>query len=328
MRGEFDFIAALRKTSGGSLGQKRGSRGFRDDVAALSLAEKSGFLVISKDICTAGTHFFADDPADLILKKALRVNISDLAAKGAAPYGAFIGVIFPKTASKDALPRLQEEFLTAIEEDCEKYHLGLLGGDIAIGDTLAISVTILGLSPSAPPIRSGAKLGHDVYVTGVLGLSALGLDVRCGLHETLDPSHAEFLQNRYLLPDPPLAAGRALFPYMRASCDISDGLLADLGHILTQSDVGAELDAAHLPIDTDFPDKEAALKAALTGGDDYQILFTTDASEAEINRISKETATPIRKIGRIVQTPGLRLLNADGADIAPLYINRPGHRHF
>ena len=294
MTGEFDFIHSLKSILSAQHGVYPDAQNFEDDVCILGKID-TDYLIISKDMLTEGTHFFSDDPVDKIVQKAIRSNISDIAAKGARSYGMLLGLCLPPSyQTTENLKRIQQ----AIAHECSFYKLPLCGGDTISGEKFTLSVTIFGLCSHQPPKRSDAKIGDIIYVTGILGLSSSGLAIRLGEKTSLQ---AELFLEYYLLPNPPLWAGQALGQYMNASCDISDGLLQDLEHILTASGVGAEIDINSIPHAGAFDDFETNLKYALTGGDDYQILFTSSASPDILQNIAKDYQIKITPIGMITK---------------------------
>lgn len=204
-------------------------------------------LVFTKDMMVSGRHFFADDPADLVARKLLRVNLSDLAAMGARPLGYLLGFAFPDHLD-EALAR---DFCRGLAQDQAEFGLRLYGGDTVSGaGSLILSLTAIGAVGQGRALRrKGAQPGDDVYVSGAIGEAALGLKALLG---TLPPAVARIpdfaaikdaLINRYHLPRPRVALGMALAGHASAAIDISDGLLADLGHICEQSDCAMEIEA-------------------------------------------------------------------------------------
>jgi thiamine-monophosphate kinase len=318
--GEFEFIAKrLRPLAAGT----PGALGLIDDAALLDPPEGAQ-LVLTKDAMVAGVHFLADDPASQIGQKLLRVNLSDLAAMGAEPLGYLLSIARRRDTSDEWL----ESFCLGLAEDQAEFGIGLLGGDtLSTPGPLSLSLTAVGRVPHGQALlRSTAEEGDDLYVSGTLGDGALGLKV---LQGELSPNAAAtvFLADRYRRPQPRLGLGQALRGVAHAAIDISDGLLADLGHILDASDLGAEVRADRLPLSIaarELPD--AALEAALAGGDDYELLFTAPADKhAQIEQISKELELPLTQIGRLDVLPGLRVLDAHGQPIHP---ERTGWTHF
>ena len=319
MLGEFEFIAArLRPLAAGTAG----ALDLQDDAALLD--PPAGMtLVLTKDAMVAGVHFLTDDPPGAIAKKLLRVNLSDLAAMGAAPVGYLLALARARETPETWLA----DFCQGLAEDQAAFGIGLLGGDtVSTPGPLTLSLTAIGQLPKGQALRrSGARAGDDLFVSGTLGDGALGLLV---LQGKLDPPPAarDFLIERYRLPQPRLALGQALRGLAHAALDVSDGLLADLGHILEASGVGAELWADRLPLSAAARNLPGARDAALAGGDDYELLFTAPASErSAIDALARKLDLPLTLIGQVQVTLGLRVLDAAGREI---HTERAGWQHF
>jgi len=316
---EFEFIAErLRPLAAGSAG----ALDLEDDAALLD--PPAGMtLVLTKDAMVAGVHFFPDDPPEQIAQKLLRVNLSDLAAMGAAPLGYLLALARPKALTDDWLTG----FCAGLAADQRAFGIGLLGGDtVSTPGPLTLSLTALGQLPRGGALRRrGARQGDDLWVSGTLGDAALGLLVLQGKLEA--PAAArDFLIERYRLPRPRLALGQALRGLAHAAIDVSDGLLADLGHILETSGVGAELCADRLPLSPAARDLPGARDAALAGGDDYELLFTVPAERRRaIPALARRLDLPLTRIGRIEAGSGLRVLDAAGDEIRS---PRAGWQHF
>ncbi len=292
-----------------------------DDAALLDVPDGQQ-LVLAKDAMIEGVHFLADDPPELIAGKILRVNLSDLAAMGADPLGYLMVLGRPRKVDDAWL----ESFYRGLAGDQERFGLHLMGGDtVSTPGPLTLSLTILGLVPRGQALlRRGARPGDDIWVSGTLGDAALGLRILRGLAASED--EALELVDRYRTPRPRLALGRGLRGIATAALDVSDGLLADLGHILEQSKVGAELRAGDLPISADARSMPGALDAALAGGDDYELLFTVPGdAAAAVERASRDAAVTVTRIGRIEAQKGLRLIGPEGR---PMHPRQTGWRHF
>ena len=257
-----------------------------EDDAALLDPPAGMTLVLTKDAMVAGVHFLADDPPGEIAQKLLRVNLSDLAAMGAAPVGYLLALARAKALTDDWLA----EFCAGLAADQRTFGIGLLGGDtVSTPGPLTLSLTALGEVPKGQALRRrGARPGDDLWVSGALGDAALGLLV---LQGKLEPPVAarHHLIERYRLPQPRLALGQALRGLAHAAIDISDGLLADLGHILETSGIGAELWADQLPLSAAARELPGARDAALAGGDDYELLFTAPRAAARKSPPSPRT---------------------------------------
>ncbi len=326
MSGEFDIIA---KYFAPLAAEFEDAYGLGDDAARVAPGE----FVITKDLLVEGVHFRAKDPLRAVAKKALRVNLSDLAAKGARPVGYFLGCVWPVGVTEEAIA----EFAAGLREDQDLYKIALMGGDttahVLKGAPLTISVTMIGTNGSAGMIRrSGAKPGDDVYVSGAIGDAGLGLAALSG-EIKFSTAHKAYLAGRYQLPSPRVSLGGALGGHASASIDVSDGLIADAGHIAEQSKVAIVLTAEKIPLSDaarawlqkeDEP--EAGLARLASFGDDYEILFTAPASRRRsIEMASQVTKTPVARIGAIAKGGGVRLLNSAGA---PIKIKKAGFDHF
>jgi thiamine-monophosphate kinase len=318
MRGEFTLIDELLKPLAAGF---PGALGLTDDAALVDVPPGRS-LVVAKDALVAGVHFFKDDPADAVAQKLLRVNLSDLAAMGAEPL-AYLTVI---ARPPDLADGWLEGFARGLGADQAEFGLSLIGGDIVgTPGPLMLSCTILGLVETGQALRRGAAVAGDViWVSGTLGDGALGLRVRRGLAATED--EAFYLIERYRRPTPRLALGRRLIGTAHAAIDVSDGLLADLGHILETSGVGARIEAPRLPVSEIAHGLPGWLEAALGGGDDYELLFTAPpAATPAIEAIGRELDLRLSAIGRITGPAGLELVDAAGR---PMPTQHLGWRHF
>ena len=301
---EFDLIARLFAP----LATAPGAFGLKDDAAVIA-ARAGHDLVVTTDAVIAGVDFFEDDPPVTIAKKALRVNLSDLAAKGAEPFGYLLTLSLPKV---DAA--WLGEFARGLTEDQATFGLSLLGGDMsATPGPLSITVTAFGHVPQGMMIRrAGAAPGDGVFVTGTIGDSGGGLEARNGV-----------LFERYRVPEPPVAFGPSLRGLASAAIDVSDGLLADLGHIAGVSGVRIAVEAERIPrsgaLRALWGDTLEAIVRAATAGDDYQIAFTAPPAKVA------EIANVVTRIGTVEQGSGVVLLDAQGVEIA---VQRTCFAHF
>lgn len=263
-----------------------GAAGLLDDAATIP----GGFgkeLVVTTDAIVAGVHFFPDDPADAVARKALRVNLSDLAAKGAQPVGYLVTLALPGDWEDDWL----EGFAEGLAIDQDEFGLSLYGGDtVRTPGPLLVSVTAFGHAAEGQvPRRAGAAPGHRLYVTGTIGDAALGLrlrrDERLATRWDLRRAEREMLLDRYLIPEPRLGLAPVVAAYATAAMDVSDGLVGDAEKLAAASKVGAVIDATRVPLSPGVARAAhvdaAALGAALTGGDDYEILLAIDPADAE-----------------------------------------------
>jgi len=239
--GEFALIAKLFAP----LAKSAGAFGLLDDVATL-LVPQGRELVAKVDAIVEGVHFFRDDPAALVAKKALRVNLSDLAAKGASPIGYLLSLSVAPWCDDDWLTR----FAAGLAEDQAKFAISLLGGDTTgTPGALTVSITALGAIEAGRTIRrAGAKAGDLVFVSGTIGDAGAGLALLKREAGPLSPSERETLIGRYRVHEPRLALGQRLIGMASASLDVSDGLIADLGHIAEVSRVRVSIDAPRIPL--------------------------------------------------------------------------------
>ncbi|HSJ80274.1 MAG TPA: thiamine-phosphate kinase [Thiobacillus sp.] len=309
---EFDLIAKhfTRATPSAVLG-------VGDDCALL--APTPGMqLAVSSDMLLEGRHFSPQDSPAGIGHKSLAVNLSDLAAMGATPRWATLSI---------ALPEADDAWLTAFARGffrmADQHGIELVGGDTTRG-ALTISITVIGEVPPGQALRrDGAQAGDDVWVSGVIGSAALALAYRQGRLFMEQVDAARVLPALYL-PTPRVALGIALRGIASSAIDISDGLLADLGHIVETSDLGAEIRLDLLPLSA--ADLPGAQDAALSGGDDYELLFTAAPRQrAAIERLAQELDLPLTRIGQMQAAPGIRVLDATGAEVHP---ERTGWQHF
>ncbi len=304
--GEFELIARIFAPLAGE-----GAYGLLDDAAALSPPPGMD-LVLTKDALAVGVHFFADDPWDLVARKALRVNLSDLAAKGARPLGYLLALGLPDGWVLADMDR----FGAGLAADQAEFGVPLLGGDtIRSPGGLILSVTAVGAVPTGRIVRrGGARVGDVVVVTGTIGDSALGLQLRLdpGLADRIGLADDEraYLLRRYLLPEPRVALANTLCTHASAAMDISDGLIGDISKIAAASGVRIEIDAARIPLS---PAARAAVtsesrlqRAVLSGGDDYEIAATLspDHLAAFLAACEKARISAI-PIGRVVEGQGI-----------------------
>ena len=304
-----------------------GALGLRDD-AALIAPSPGCTLVVTTDMLIADVHFPAGDPPDLVARKLLRVNLSDLAAMGARPRGYLLGLALPDDVDAGWIAA----FADGLGEDQKLYGIALLGGDTtATPGPASLALTAFGeVEAGTALLRSGARAGDDVYVSGTIGDAALGLEVLQGALAGLDQAHAASLIARYRLPAPRTELGPALRGLATAAADVSDGLIADLGHICAASGTGAEIEAVAVPLS---PAAAAAMAAdpgsmarILTGGDDYELVFTAaPGRHAEIRALSLTLALPTSRIGRIVDGEAVTAVDGEGL---PLALPQAGYRHF
>ncbi|OYY92458.1 MAG: thiamine-phosphate kinase [Hydrogenophilales bacterium 28-61-23] len=297
--------------------------GVGDDAALVQVAPGK-LLAVSSDMLVAGRHFLPDADPCLLGHKTLAVNLSDLAAMGATPRWATLAL---------ALPGVDEAWLAAFSrgffELADRFGVTLVGGDTTRGP-LNLCVTVFGETLAQPLRRDLAQAGDDIWVSGDLGGAALGLAHLSGdVH--LDQDEASACLARLHQPEPRVQLGGLLAELPRvAAIDISDGLLADLGHILERSGVGADIELARLPahaaVAARLPDSSLARRCLLAGGDDYELCFTASPVSASAILAAGATAgVALSRIGQTSEQPGLRVVGVDGL---PLKIEERGFDHF
>jgi thiamine-monophosphate kinase len=312
------------------LARHPGAFGLADDAAAIT-PPPGHDLVLKTDGLIAGVHFFDDDPADGVARKALRVNLSDLAAKGAAPLGFLLAIALPKGFSEDWLA----DFVRGLGEDAETYACPLLGGDTdSTPGPISISIAAFGTLPTGTMVRrNGARVGDHVFVSGTIGDAALGLLVRKGEAKSwkLDEAMSDHLVARFRLPQPRNALAETVRAHVSAAMDVSDGLAGDLAKLCQASNVSADIEVARVPR-SDAAEQALAsecnlIEPILTGGEDYEILCTVEPERvAAFVAAAAQAGVPVADIGRIVAGEGPpRFLNPEGKALPFI---RPSYSHF
>ena len=296
--------------------------GIGDDCALVTVPEGCQ-LAVTTDTLVEGVHFFSDISPKALGHRVLAVNLSDLAAMGAEPAWISIGLTLPNVDET-----WMEQFTQGMHDIAEYYNVQLIGGDTTQGP-LTITVCAKGIVPKGKALtRSGAKVGDWLFVTGDLGDAALAIEARTQGWELSDDDR-RYVQKKFDYPAPQVAAGQVLRGLANSAIDISDGLLADLSHILTHSGVGATIHADKVPLSNalkNLPDEEVRLMLAMAYGDDYQLLFTvSDSNSVAVERRLAEYGVTPTCIGQI---------NANAGDISLLYKDKPwpfpatGFEHF
>ena len=314
---EFDLIRRhfTRATPGAVLG-------VGDDAALLRI--NSGIeLAVSTDMLVSGTPFLPDADPFLLGHKTLAVNLSDMAAMGAQPRWATLALSLPQ-ADEAWLQQFSAGFFALAEQ----HGVELIGGDTTRGP-LNLCVTIMGEVPQGKALRrDGAQVGDDLWVSGTLGEAALALAHLQGQAQLSDQDFSSCAQALHQ-PVPRIALGLALRGVASSAIDVSDGLLADLGHILECSNVGAEIQFAALPLSSVLSahlTQPLGRHCALAGGDDYELCFTAPSSHrAELKIISARLGLPLTRIGSILVGSGCTVRAADGSNI---HIGESGYDHF
>jgi thiamine-monophosphate kinase len=323
--GEFALIARYFRP----LATDPGAFALMDDAAAYQPPEGEE-VVLKTDLIAEGIHFLPEDPPGAIAKKALRVNLSDLAAKGATPVGYLLSIALPSTWTEAWV----KDFTQGLKQDQEHFEVTLFGGDTNRSPGgLIVSVAAIGRVPRGEMVlRSGARPGDLIFVSGTIGDAALGLRLRLGtLDATPAGEGAAHLLDRYLHPQPRLALGPVLRRHATSAMDVSDGLVGDFAHIGEASGVGGEIEAALVPLSDParalIHADDTVLRSVLTGGDDYEILATvTAASASAFMADAAEVGVPVTRIGRVVE--GGPEVVVSGVDGRPLELSNGGHTHF
>ncbi|MDR3510886.1 MAG: thiamine-phosphate kinase [Caulobacteraceae bacterium] len=298
-----------------------------DDAAALA-SRPGQDLILSADAIVEGVHFRADEAPDLVARKLLRVNLSDLAAKGAEPYGYLLTVAWP---ARFGWPE-RRAFAEGLGLDQRAFGLRLLGGDTtSTPGPLSASVTIFGWTASGAMVRrGGARPGDAVLVSGTIGDGWLGLAASGGTGD-FAPVDAAWLADRYRLPQPRTPLIAALRRYARAAADVSDGLIADAGRIARASSLGLDLDLDRMPLSAPArawlaaqADAVAARLALAAGGDDYEIVCTAAPEDVEaLIEAAGAAGVAMAEVGRVWEGSGVRVF-AGGRERA---VARAGYRH-
>ena len=309
-----------------------GAYGLLDDAAVITPLPGHE-LVAKTDAIVGGVHFLLDDPPDLIARKALRVNLSDLAAKGAVPRAYMLDIMLPKTVTEEWIAA----FARGLAQDQDAYRVHLIGGDTdSTPGPVTIAIMVFGDVATGRMLRrGGARDGDTVFVTGTIGDAALGLKVLRGKLAHLDTKAANFLVDRYRLPRPRVTLGPRLIGLATAALDVSDGLLADLQHICEVSELAAVIEAPRVPLSTAaraaLATSSERITTVLTGGDDYEILFTAPpVALNELTELSQMLDVPITAIGRmesqsIGKETQVTVLDESGESLT---FDRSGWTHF
>jgi len=304
-----------------------GGLGLLDD-AALVDCPAGERLVVTTDAIVEGVHYLPEDPPDLVARKLLRVNLSDLAAMAARPLYYLLTTALPASLDEEWLLG----FATGLGDVQRRYAVDLLGGDsVMTRGPAVLSLTAIGAAAAGMAVRRrGARPGDTIWISGTIGDAVLGLEVLRGAHPWLAAEQRASLIARFRVPEPRTELGPQLAAIANAMIDVSDGLLADLGHVCEASEAAAVVELAALPLS---PAAQAVVAAEpsirpllAAGGDDYELLFTaSENAAAAIAGLSTRLGLPIAPIGRIEPGAGVRLVDADGRPVA---VAAAGWRHF
>ncbi|MGH1353221.1 MAG: thiamine-phosphate kinase [Methyloligellaceae bacterium] len=324
--GEFELIAQIFSPLSKNYS---GAFNLLDDCA--SYTSEPGFdLVVTKDTIVSGVHFLDDNPAASIAIKALSVNLSDIAAKGAVPKVYLLSIALPATKSNIWL----QEFAKGLSGLQSEYNIHLIGGDtVSTPGPLTITITIIGQVPVGQmALRSGAKSGDQVYVTGTIGDSWLGLQtfINREAFQLFSAGETDWIKDRYLHPQPRNKLASVIRDYASASMDISDGLLTDLQKLCKASKLGGSIYTNLVPLSPVakkyIQHDSAGIEKLITGGDDYELLVTVPSKvRLEFEEAASEQGVAVTKIGETSDTASLDVLDKHGEK---LIITSGGYDHF
>jgi thiamine-monophosphate kinase len=306
-----------------------GALDLTDDCGVVTLPPGHD-LVLTTDAIVGGVHFFTDDPAYAIAGKAMRVNLSDLAAKGAVPLGFLVSLALPVEIGEDWLVGFAE----GLRGDADRYACPLFGGDtVRTPGPVTVSVSMFGSLPQGTMVcRAGARAGDRIFVSGTIGDAALGFLLRRDPAKDwkLSAADRQHLSDRYLLPQPRTALAEAVRTHASAAMDVSDGLAGDLAKLCRVSQVAATVEAARIPLSDAARALVAAepslFETALTGGDDYEIVCTVPPEKADSFRAAAGKAgAAVTELGMIEAGQGTSFFGAEGA---PLTFSHASFSHF
>lgn len=323
--GEFGLIRRIRKWinfSGPALIQ-----GIGDDVAVIEVGKKA--LLVTTDILIEGIHFDLSWMGPYPLgRKSLAVNLSDIASMGGIPKYFLVSIGLPKNIPVSFI----SSFYRGLKQEANRFRVECIGGDTSLSQKMIINICLLGEGGKRNLLfRKGAKVGDDLYVSGRLGDSALGLKI---LQEKTKIKGSEGLVKKHLSPSPRVELGQAIAKYHLATAmiDVSDGLLIDTSHLLEESQVGARIWEGRIPLSRPYRKwvrsfSKDPSRFALSGGEDYELLFTASSTMREkIASLARSLKVPITRIGEIIaKKEGLHLISKDGEDYSP---SRLGFEHF
>lgn len=309
-----------------------GAFGLKDDCAAIKVPPGNE-LIVTTDALVSGIHFLPDETPENIAWRALAVNVSDLAAKGASPLYYLMALSLPEVPEAEWMMR----FSSALKDAQDHYSMHLIGGDTdrRTGVPLSVTITAMGTVPDGKMVRrSKARLGDRIFVSGTLGDAGLGLALRRNRDGRrswpIDKADRQFLVDRYLRPTPRLELSPLLLAYATAAMDLSDGLAKDLDRLIRASGVGARISFDQLPRSPAaarvFADSPDLANLPLNGGDDYEVLATVPAASADaFEDAALEAGIAVTDIGEITKAAGLVIVGADGT---PITLDKTGYDHF
>jgi thiamine-monophosphate kinase len=302
-----------------------GADGLQDDVAEI---ETAGRTIATADAIVEGVHFLPDDPLETVGAKLVRVNVSDILAKGGRPRAALLSLVWPRGRDPAGLSDLAK----GLRKSLDKWGVYLVGGDTTRTEgPLVLSLTLLGECGVRGPIRrSGARPGDDLWVTGVIGDGWLGLQAATGRFPHLEAEGLSLLVSKYRVPEPPrLDFADLVARFATASIDVSDGLMADAGHLAAASGVGIVIEGGDVPLSavaaSYVENRRVTVADLLTGGDDYQTLFAAPVGDREsVASAAAQVHQPVSRIGCIEAGGGV-VVKVEGRELA---VHTRGWTHF
>ncbi len=326
--GEFELI---RRYFAPLCADVKGAFDLADDAAVIDVPPGQ-HLVVTTDALIEGIHFLPDDPADSIAAKLLGVNLSDLASMGADPLNYTLTLSLPKEWKNIKINNWLSVFSKELNELQGMFDITLIGGDtVSTSGPLVLTITAFGLVDDDTELRrNGAKIDDTIWLTGTIGDGALGLRVLSGDLKLASISDQDYLADRYRRPQPRVDVGQRLTGKAHAAIDVSDGLAADLHHLCQASEVGADIYLEKIPLSTAAQSavelNPELLNVILTGGDDYELLFSTDSGKsAAIRAIAESVECDITEIGIVTNNQTIRFLDENKK---PVSFKRTGFTHF
>ena len=293
----------------------------QDDAAQVFFPKSS--IVVTKDLLVEGMHFLSGSDPKLLAKKALRVNLSDLASMGSTPHSYLLGLSLPKGTTE----KWWKKFTEGLKEDNSLFSINLVGGDVTSNGSsvIVISITALGILQNRILTRDNAKVGDYLYVSGTIGDAALGLMA----YQEKISGKCIYLKQRYDLPIPRVNLSTSMATFASACIDISDGLLQDVQKMCKISRVGATIEALKIPLSEEaraaLQSNKKLFEGVVTGGDDYELAFTVPPEScAQVEQLAKNLDVSISKIGTITSEPDVHILDENNNKIA---ISKQGYVH-
>ncbi len=294
-----------------------------DDAALINVPDGQE-LVVTADAMSAGTHFRIEDPPDLIGRKLLRVNLSDLAGKGATPVSYLLTCAWPEDITRSWI----ERFVGGLALDQTQYEIHVIGGDtISTHGPMSLSLTAFGyVKKGKMLLRSGAGPGDVLYISGTIGDAGLGLKLLTGELDCRNDQYKDVLIDRYQLPQPRTQLGPKLLDLATACLDVSDGLVADAGHMAAASGLGLRIELEKVPFCHAARAVMTDPVSLLGAGDDYELLFAMPPDrQDQVQQISAALNIALTPIGQAIEGEGVEVVDARGNPVA---IEQAGYRHF